>query len=60
MLLLSSILHWDHVSSCDCTSDAMTKRQGYGPLSATLKTFKVFRSRQSLMINIIEICNTLR
>jgi hypothetical protein len=39
-------------------SDAMTKRQGYGPLSAPLRTFRVFRSRLSLITNMIEIRDT--
>ena len=55
MLRLSCILREDQVSSCDRTSDAMTNRQGYGPLSATLRTSRAFTSRPPLITNMIKI-----
>jgi hypothetical protein len=58
MLRLLCILREDEVPPCDRFSDAMTKRQGYGPLSAPLRTFRVFRSRLSLITNMIEIRDT--
>jgi hypothetical protein len=53
MLHLSCILREDQVSPYDCTSDAMTKRQGDWPLSGPLRTSRTFTSRLSLINNII-------